>query len=95
MDERLLKQQTSITVYRLPTKEKNFRFPFAENKLNFDDSGWCIFIYIYNKIYVEAMESFQLDFRDVQDMFIFTENLCDFCNYYLYIRHLNNHSNSS
>jgi hypothetical protein len=39
MDERLLKQQTSITVYRLPTKEKNFRFPFAENKLNFDDSG--------------------------------------------------------
>jgi hypothetical protein len=27
-----LKQQTSITVYRLPTKENKLRFSFAENK---------------------------------------------------------------
>jgi hypothetical protein len=31
----LLKQQTSISVYRLMTKEKNFHFPFAENKRKF------------------------------------------------------------
>ncbi len=41
---RLLKQQSSITVSRSTTKEKNFRFPFpfAANKCKFAVSIFCL-----------------------------------------------------
>ncbi len=42
-----------MTVYRLPTKKSNFRFPFAENKWNLSFSVSSIFcIYIFVNIYI-------------------------------------------
>ncbi len=39
---RLLKQQMSITVYRLPTRKTKLRFPLAENKQKLVVSIFCL-----------------------------------------------------
>jgi hypothetical protein len=64
----LLKQQTSITVDRLPTKEYNLPFSFAENRRKHAVS---VHIYIYICCFKQKME--------VQTIFLNTLTVCSSC----------------
>jgi hypothetical protein len=78
---RLLTQQTSITVYRLPTKEKNFRFPYAENKRKFADSVSRIYTYVY---LMKRRQIYRYIDKDI-DTYIYCIYLYLYINSYTYI----------